>query len=99
MVYQRSENSITTDRWRDVLVVTYSESAGELLNSEGTDHGTVVQFVMGGRVKALFMENIRALMNLKTVTLYIQWITGQFMIVFVQLAQQKNNEWSGSISD
>ena len=89
---------IKMDRWRDVLVVTYSEFGRRVAENGGDQELFMARLcpVCDGRQsEAGFMANTKALINLKTVTLFIQWITGQFMIVCSNWLNQKNNEWSG----
>ena len=93
------KNLIKMDRWRDVLVVTYSEFGRRVAENgaEGTDHGTAsVQFVMGGRVKAGLYGEYPSLDKLEDGDLVH---TMDYRAVYDRVCSnwlnQKNNEWSG----
>ena len=93
------KNLIKMDRWRDVLVVTYSEFGRRVAENgaEGTDHGTAsVQFVMGGRVKAGLYGEYPSLDKLEDGDLVH---TMDYRAVYDRICSnwlnQKNNEWGG----
>jgi uncharacterized protein (DUF1501 family) len=93
------KNLIKMDRWRDVLVVTYSEFGRRVAENgaEGTDHGTAsVQFVMGGRVKAGLYGEYPSLDELEDGDLVH---TMDYRAIYDRVCSnwlnQKNNEWSG----
>ena len=93
------KNLIKMDRWRDVLVVTYSEFGRRVAENgaEGTDHGTAsVQFVMGGRVKAGLYGEYPSLDKLEDGDLVH---TMDYRAVYDRVCSdwlnQKNNEWGG----
>ena len=93
------KNLIKMDRWRDVLVVTYSEFGRRVAENgaEGTDHGTAsVQFVMGGRVKAGLYGEYPSLDKLEDGDLVH---TMDYRAVYDRVCSnwlnQKNNVWSG----
>ena len=93
------KNLIKMDRWRDVLVVTYSEFGRRVAENgaEGTDHGTAsVQFVMGGRVKAGLYGEYPSLDKLEDGDLVH---TMDYRAIYDRVCSnwlnQKNNEWSG----
>ena len=92
------KNLIKMDRWRDVLVVTYSEFGRRVAENgaEGTDHGTAsVQFVMGGRVKAGLYGEYPSLDKLEDGDLVH---TMDYRAIYDRVCSnwlnQKNNEWS-----
>ena len=96
------KNLIKMGRWRDVLVVTYSEFGRRVAENgaEGTDHGTAsVQFVMGGRVKAGLYGVYPSLDKLDEGDLVH---TMDYRAVYDRVCSdwlnQKNNEW-GDFSD
>mgnify|MGYP001291383883 FL=1 len=93
------KNLIKMGRWRDVLVVTYSEFGRRVAENgaEGTDHGTAsVQFVMGGRVKAGLYGEYPSLDELEDGDLVH---TMDYRAIYDRVCSswlnQKNNEWSG----
>ena len=93
------KNLIKMDRWRDVLVVTYSEFGRRVAENgaEGTDHGTAsVQFVMGGKVKAGLYGEYPSLDELEDGDLIH---TMDYRAIYDRVCwnwlNQKNNEWSG----
>ena len=93
------KNLIKMGRWRDVLVVTYSEFGRRVAENgaEGTDHGTAsVQFVMGGRVKAGLYGEYPSLDELEDGDLIH---TMDYRAIYDRVCSnwlnQKNNEWSG----
>ena len=93
------KNLIRMGRWRDVLVVTYSEFGRRVAENgaEGTDHGTAsVQFVMGGRVKAGLYGEYPSLDELEDGDLVH---TMDYRAIYDRVCSnwlnQKNNEWSG----
>lgn len=93
------KNLIKMDRWRDVLVVTYSEFGRRVAENgaEGTDHGTAsVQFVMGGRVRAGLYGEYPSLDKLEDGDLvYTMDYRAIYDCVCLNWLNQKNNEWSG----
>lgn len=93
------KNLIKMGRWRDVLVVTYSEFGRRVAENgaEGTDHGTAsVQLVMGGRVKAGLYGEYPSLDELEDGDLIH---TMDYRAIYDRVCSswlnQKNNEWSG----
>ena len=93
------KNLIKMGRWRDVLVVTYSEFGRRVAENgaEGTDHGTAsVQFVMGGRVKAGLYGEYPSLDKLEDGDLvHTMDYRAIYDRVCSEWLNQKNNEWSG----
>ena len=92
------KNLIKMGRWRDVLVVTYSEFGRRVAENgaEGTDHGTAsVQFAMGGRVKAGLYGEYPSLDKLEDGDLLH---TMDYRAIYERVCSnwlnQKNNEWS-----
>ena len=91
------KNLIKMGRWRDVLVVTYSEFGRRVAENgaQGTDYGAAsVQFVMGGKVNAGLYGDYLSLDKLEDGDLvYTMDYRSVYEHICSSWLNQKNNEW------